>query len=136
MNPSILDKVEQILQYRIDEISYKISLSRDTLNRMYKKVIELSNARFTAENDIKVDLSARWLSDYKNSLNHELFSYMHRFAEQKTLISKLVAARVIEDVRQKAVNKLSNKLRNQQRLLEIIKEEEDVEELCNAKQNY
>ncbi|MCX7958118.1 MAG: hypothetical protein N3B13_03645 [Deltaproteobacteria bacterium] len=134
MDISILEKIEQILQYRIDSLGYKITSQTRQLNNLSDTIKQIYNNRTEAENDTKTDSSIIWLSEYKKGINNILNEYLHQYAKQKNRITGLQVLKIKEHQKKDAINKLSHNTKKIHQTLQERREEDDAEELFITKQ--
>ena len=134
MNIKTLYKIAEISEIKRDHISYEFELRKKELMILGEAIFKMLNDYNSQDYGDEIDSSSRWYEDYIHSLTGKIESDIHNYADRKCQLTNLRNTLYKEDQTIKVINKIielekiSIKRENQNR------EEEDVEELCVAKQ--
>lgn len=134
MNPIVLDRICEIMEYKMNRIEHQINLQKKELNQTSERITDLLSRRDIVDEDNRLDSSKRWLADYKSFINDSLIKELHRFADRSNDINELRFELIKNNQKKEILTRLIDKIRKEQDITNLKKEEEDVEEQCSTRQ--
>ncbi|MEM3609616.1 MAG: hypothetical protein QW076_01760 [Candidatus Anstonellales archaeon] len=136
MDVKVLNKVSEILKYKIDKMEMEMSFLNKEIQATYRDIVDMTNQKFNGEGNMEISSSISWITDYKRRLIKSIYEKIHIYANQRNNLNLLKLKILSENQKKDAISQIVENKRRDILFIKQIKEEEDVEELCAAKQYF
>ncbi len=134
MDSKILLNINKIIEFKRDNLTFKINSLISELKLTENSIINLMSILENINRDFKIDISLIWHPEYKKQIENQIHMLIHQYANELNTINSIKFDIKRENQKRDAIKKMIEINKIERNRVKTLKEEEDVEELCIAKQ--